>query len=76
MQARDQIDVVELVPAQPARHLAKHDVACPVLPEGRYFKNPYSWDWEIRKITDIPAGKLGVLTRLYGSDLPPGSRLT
>lgn len=41
-----------------------------VLSEGRYFRNPYSWDWRIYKITDIPAGKLGVLTRLYGTDLP------
>ncbi|HPF98863.1 MAG TPA: SPFH domain-containing protein [Kiritimatiellia bacterium] len=44
-----------------------------VLPEGRYFKNPYSWGWKIMGITDIPAGKLGVRTRLYGKDLPPGS---
>lgn len=44
-----------------------------VLPEGRYFKNPYSWGWEIARITDIPAGKLGVLTRLYGDELPPGA---
>ena len=43
-----------------------------VLPEGRYFRNPYSWEWKIEKITDIPAGKLGVLTRLYGKDLPEG----
>jgi regulator of protease activity HflC (stomatin/prohibitin superfamily) len=42
-----------------------------VLSEGRYFRNPYSWDWRIYRITDIPAGKLGVLTRLYGKDLPP-----
>ena len=46
-----------------------------VLAEGRWFKNPYVWDWEIRKITDIPAGKLGVLTRLYGNDLPGGQIL-
>ncbi len=46
-----------------------------VLAEGRWFKNPYTWDWEIRKITDIPAGKLGVLTRLYGNDLPGGQIL-
>ena len=46
-----------------------------VLAEGRWFKNPYSWDWEIRKITDIPAGKLGVLTRLYGQELPGGQIL-
>ena len=44
-----------------------------VLPEGRYFYHPYSWSWEISKVTDIPAGKLGVLTRLYGKDLSSGS---
>jgi regulator of protease activity HflC (stomatin/prohibitin superfamily) len=43
-----------------------------VLPEGRYFKNPYTWGWTKRTMTDIPAGKLGVKTRLYGNDLPPG----
>jgi regulator of protease activity HflC (stomatin/prohibitin superfamily) len=43
-----------------------------VLPEGRYFKNPYAWDWRISRITDIPAGKLGVQVRLFGEDLPPG----
>ena len=46
-----------------------------VLPEGRYFRNPYSWDWQIQKITDIPAGKFGVLTRLYGKELAEGSIL-
>lgn len=43
-----------------------------VLPEGRYFKNPYTWGWRFHEVTDIPAGKLGVMTRLYGSNLPPG----
>lgn len=43
-----------------------------VLAEGRYFKNPYTWGWSIHPITDIPAGKLGVVTRLYGDDLPAG----
>lgn len=43
-----------------------------VLPEGRYFKNPYAWGWQIGKTTDIPAGKLGVMTRLFGKELPPG----
>ena len=46
-----------------------------VLAEGRYFRNPYTWGWQIRPITDIPAGKLGVLTRLYGKDLPGGEIL-
>lgn len=43
-----------------------------VLAEGRYFKNPYTWGWEIHHITDIPGGQLGVVTRLYGDDLAPG----
>jgi regulator of protease activity HflC (stomatin/prohibitin superfamily) len=43
-----------------------------VLAEGRYFRNPYVWDWRISDVTDIPAGKLGVLTRLFGKDLAPG----
>jgi hypothetical protein len=41
-----------------------------VLPEGRYFYNPYAWGWKIDRITDIPAGRLGALTRLYGEDFP------
>lgn len=43
-----------------------------VLGEGRYFRNPYVWDWEIHPLTDIPAGKLGVKVRLSGDKLPPG----
>ncbi len=43
-----------------------------LLPEGRYFRNPYTWDWKIVQMTDIPAGKLGVVIRLHGKDLPPG----
>lgn len=43
-----------------------------VLPEGRYFRNPYTWSWKIQRILDVPAGKLGVMTRLYGAELPPG----
>ncbi len=43
-----------------------------VLAEGRYFKNPYTWSWTIRRILDVPAGKLGVMTRLYGDELPSG----
>ncbi len=43
-----------------------------VLAEGRYFKNPYTWSWKIHRILDVPAGKLGVMTRLYGEELPPG----
>ncbi|MFA7173739.1 MAG: SPFH domain-containing protein [Kiritimatiellia bacterium] len=43
-----------------------------VLPEGRFFKNPYVYSWSIIKATDIPAGKFGVLVRKYGQNLPGG----
>ncbi len=46
-----------------------------VLPEGRYFRNPYTWSWRLERITDVPPGKLGVVTRLYGANLPPGEIL-
>jgi len=44
-----------------------------VLPEGRFFRNPYVWDWVILPAIDIPAGKFGVLVRRFGNDLPDGS---
>jgi len=40
--------------------------------EGRYFVNPYNWDWEIVPQVEIPEGMLGVRTRLYGDELPHG----
>jgi regulator of protease activity HflC (stomatin/prohibitin superfamily) len=43
-----------------------------VISEGRYFRNPFVWDWRFARMTDIPAGKLGVQVRLFGKDLPPG----
>ena len=43
-----------------------------VLPEGRYFYNPYTWSWMIHPVTDIPAGNLAVLTRLFGKKPPSG----
>ena len=44
-----------------------------VLGEGRYFRNPYIWDWEIRPVTDVPAGKFAVLVRKYGKSSANGS---
>ena len=46
-----------------------------VLPEGRYFKNPYTWSWIYAKAVDIPAGRLGVQTRMFGKPLPAGEVL-
>ena len=41
-----------------------------VLSEGRHFKNPWSWDWDVVPQINIPENKLGVRIRLYGEDLP------
>jgi regulator of protease activity HflC (stomatin/prohibitin superfamily) len=40
--------------------------------EGRYYYNPYDWSWIIVPQVEIPNGKLGVRTRLYGKDPPAG----
>lgn len=46
-----------------------------VLTEGRYFYNPYYWDWEIRPQKEIPVGKIGVRIALVGDELPSGQIL-
>ena len=43
-----------------------------VLPEGRYFRNPWTWEWAYFKAFDVPAGKFGVLVRKFGKELPAG----
>jgi len=43
-----------------------------VLSEGRYFYNPYAWDWAVYPMVEIPEDKMGVRIRLYGDDLPYG----
>jgi regulator of protease activity HflC (stomatin/prohibitin superfamily) len=43
-----------------------------LLPEGWHWKNPYMWDWEFVDQVDVPPGKVGVRTRLFGKALPPG----
>lgn len=46
-----------------------------VLTEGRYFYNPYLWEWDVQPQTEIPDGKLGVKIRMHGDDLPYGEFL-
>ena len=43
-----------------------------VLTEGRYYYNPYAWDWQVVPQVEIPEGKLGVRIRMYGEDLAAG----
>ena len=47
-------------------------VQAEVLPEGRYFRNPWTWERRYFKAMDVPAGKFGVLVRKFGRDLPAG----
>ena len=44
-----------------------------VLAEGRYFYNPWNWEWEIVPQVEIPENRLGVRIRLYGDDLGYGN---
>ena len=41
-----------------------------VLTEGRYFFNPYNWDWRVYPMVQVPIDKMGVRIRLSGDDLP------
>lgn len=45
------------------------------LPEGRHFRNPINYAWEIVKAINIPVGKVGVVTSKVGKELPPGEIL-
>jgi len=42
------------------------------LTEGRYFYNPYHWDWKIVPMQVVPQGQVGVVVRLFGEDTPIG----
>jgi regulator of protease activity HflC (stomatin/prohibitin superfamily) len=46
-----------------------------VLAEGRYFYNPYNWDWEVIEMVEVPTGQLGVRVRFIGDDLPYGETI-
>lgn len=46
-----------------------------VLTEGRHWRNPYDWEWEVIDQTVIPEGKLGMLVSLTGDNLPYGEFL-
>ena len=64
----------DLAPTQMlATEKGQKGIQLDVLPEGRYFRNPFTWGWRFHRITDIPAGKLGVQTRLFGDELAPGA---
>ena len=43
-----------------------------VLAEGRHYRNPWHWRWEVVPQVEIPENKLGVRIRLSGDELPYG----
>lgn len=44
-----------------------------LLSEGRYFYNPWKWDWDIVDQVEVPENRLGVRIRLYGENLGYGN---
>src|SRR5437868_5257961 len=57
----------ELAPSPKHKGLQKD-----VLAEGRHFRDPWNWSWEVVPQIEIPQGKIGVRVRLYGDDPPDG----
>ena len=57
----------EIAPGKEYRGVQKE-----LLAEGRHYCNPYEYDWIVVPQIEIPEGKLGVRTRLYGDNLPQG----
>ncbi len=43
-----------------------------VLGEGRHFRNPIFYEWEIRPLVYIPPGKVGIVTAKVGKELKQG----
>ncbi len=46
-----------------------------VLAEGRHFRDPWTWDWEVVPQIEVPQGKVGIRVRLYGDDPPGGATI-
>jgi regulator of protease activity HflC (stomatin/prohibitin superfamily) len=46
-----------------------------VLAEGRHFLNPWLYERDIRPVTIIPPGKVGIVTSKVGEELPEGEFL-
>ncbi|HZN36754.1 MAG TPA: SPFH domain-containing protein [Pirellulaceae bacterium] len=67
---RDIANGDELAPDATYKGLQKE-----VLAEGRHFRNPWTWDWEVVPQVEIPPGKTGVRIRLHGDDPPGGETI-
>src|SRR5579864_1934827 len=72
---RDLKPDMELAPAWTKETGYYKGVQPGVLTEGRYFYNPFYWDWEIKQQFLVPDGKCGVRISLTGKPLPAGAIL-
>lgn len=62
-------------PLPPGQLLAKtgqQGIQADPLAEGRHFRNPVFYDWEVIPAILIPAGKVGIVTAKVGDELPEG----
>ena len=60
----------EVAPSEKHKGIQKE-----ALLEGRHYRNPYEYSWEIVPQTEIESENLGVLVRLHGDELPAGQFL-
>jgi hypothetical protein len=61
-----------LPPGQLLAEPGQKGIQAAPLAEGRHFRNPILYDWEIVPAIVIPAGKVGILTAKFGVELPEG----
>ncbi len=64
---RDLSNADEIAPSEEYKGIQRE-----VLGEGRYWQNPWNWDWVVVRQPEIPEGKLGVRIRLHGDNLAYG----
>jgi regulator of protease activity HflC (stomatin/prohibitin superfamily) len=64
-----------LPPGQILARKGQRGIQEDVLGEGRHFLNPWLYERDIRKVVEIPPGKVGVVTSKIGEPLPDGEFL-
>ncbi|MEI6414106.1 MAG: SPFH domain-containing protein [Pseudomonadota bacterium] len=64
-----------LAPGQILAQPGQQGVQAAVLGEGRYFYNPWLYEWQRFPVMSIEPGKVGIVTAMVGSDLPTGEFL-
>lgn len=65
-------------PLPPGRILAQEGqkgIRARVLGEGRHFRNPIFYEWEVRPLYEVEPGKVAMVTSKVGEDLPDGEFL-